>query len=164
MPTSPAPRSTRDPLLTADTFIVSLHTVVHAPRQTARTRAVLRACRDDVDRFWTGVEDGARFLDTRNCRVGGDGTLLLDHPLANGETCIVEYEVSRGLADRWEQVLVSPAWDLVLQVRFHPAAVPARCWGYRGAVVSALALTGGESVHTVTLDAQPGVHGIRWEW
>lgn len=167
MPTIPAPRSTRDALHAADTFIVSLHTVVHAPRQTARTRAVLRACRDDVDRFLPGIEPGARVIDTRNCRSVG-GVLLLDHRLLAGETFIVEYEVSRPPADHWEQVLATSAWDLVIQVRFHPAAPPARCLGYRGIadrmVETPVSLTGDLSAHTVTLDARPGVHGIRWEW
>ena len=167
MPTIPAPRSTCDPLSTA-TFIVSLHTVVHAPRRTARTRAVLRACRDRVDRFLPGIPAGSRVIDTRNCRPGPHGVLLLDHPLALGDTCIVEYEVSHPPADHWELVLPSPAWDLVIQVRFHPAADPTRCLGYRPEaghrVETPLPLTGGESAHTVTLDARPGIHGIRWEW
>ncbi|MEV6608551.1 hypothetical protein [Kutzneria sp. NPDC051319] len=170
MPTIPAPRSACDPLRgAADTFIVSLHTVVHAPRQTARTRAVLRACRDHVSRFLPGLPPDARVINTRNCHDGGGGVLLLDHPLGVGDTCIVEYEVNLAPADHWEQVLTVPAWDLVIQVRFHAAAVPVRCWGYRrdggGRVVEeAVGLTGGKSAHTVTLDARPGVHGIRWEW
>ncbi|GAA3433640.1 hypothetical protein [Kutzneria kofuensis] len=167
MPTIPAPRSTCDPLHAADTFIVSLHTVVHAPRQTARTRAVLRACRDGVDRFAPGIDAGARVIDTRNCRAV-DGVLLLDNRLSAGETCIVEYEVSRPPADHWEQVLTTSAWDLVIQVRFHPAAAPARCLGYQETadrvIETPVALTGGQSAHIVTLDARPGVHGIRWEW
>lgn len=167
MPTIPAPRSTCDPINAADTFIVSLHTIVHAPRRTARTRAVLRACRDDVDRFVPGIEPGARVVDTRNCRVDG-GVLLLDNRLLAGETCIVEYEVSRSPADHWQQVLTTSAWDLVIQVRFHPAAPPARCLGYQGigdhVVETPVTLTGDLSAHTVTLDARPGVHGIRWEW
>ena len=167
MPPIPAPRSTLDPLNAADTFIVSLHTVVHAPRRTARTRAVLRAGRDDVDRFVPGIEPGGRVIDTRNCHTAG-GILLLDNRLLAGETCIVEYEVSRPPADHWEQVLTTSAWDLVIQIRFHPAALPARCLGYQGigdrVVETPLALTGDGSAHTVTLDARPGVHGIRWEW
>lgn len=167
MPTIPAPRTTCDPIHAAETFIVSLHTVVHAPRQTARTRAVLRACRDGVDRFLPGIEPGARVIDTRNCRAAGS-VLLLDNPLLTGETCIVEYEQNRLPADHWEQVLTTPAWDLVIQVRFHPAAPPTRCLGYQGIgarlVETPIALTGDLSAHTVTLDARPGVHGLRWEW
>jgi hypothetical protein len=163
VPTIPAPRTTCEPTHAADTFIVSLHTVVHAPRQTARTRAVLRARRDGVDRFLPGIEPGARMIDTRNCRAVGS-VLLLDNPLLTGETCIVEYEQSRLPADHWEQVLATPAWDLVIQVRFHQAAPPTRCLGYQGSVETPIALTGDLSAHTVTLDARPGVHGIRWEW
>ena len=167
MPTIPAPRTTCDPIDTADTFIVSLHTVVHAPRQTARTRVVLRACRDDVDRFIPDIEPGAWVIDTRNCRAVG-GVLLLDNQLKAGDTCIIEYEVCRQPADHWEQVLATPAWDLVIQVRFHLAAEPARCVGYQDigdrVVETPISLTGDLSAHTVTLDARPGIHGIRWEW
>jgi hypothetical protein len=167
VPTIPAPRTTCDPLDAADAFIVSLHTVVHAPRQTARTRVVLRARRDGVDRYAPGLQPGSRVIDTRNCRAV-NGILLFDNPLPAGETCIVEYEVCRAPSNHWEHVLATSAWDLVIQVRFHPAAPPARCLGYQGGdgrlVETPVTVTGGMSAHTVTLDARPGVHGIRWEW
>jgi hypothetical protein len=167
VPTIPVPRTTCDPIDRLDCSIVSLHTVVHAPRQTARTRVVVRARRDGVDRWPAGLEPGVRVVDTRNCRQAG-AFLLFDHRLLAGDTYILEYEVSRPAVNHFEHALSTAAWDLVLQVRFHPAAGPARCFGYQRIgdelVESPLTLTGGQSAHTVTLDARVGVYGIRWEW
>ena len=166
MSTIPVPRTTCDPI-GLDVSIVALHTVVHVARRTARSRVVVRGERDGVDRWRTPLDAGSRLVDTRNCRLDGR-YLRFDHALRTGQTYIFEYELSRLAVDHVEHELWSPAWDLVIQVRFHGSAVPSRCVGYRRVggdeVAWDLVLVDGQSAHTVTLDACPGTHGIRWHW
>ncbi|XVX21273.1 hypothetical protein ACQP1U_05195 [Actinomycetota bacterium] len=121
------------------------------------------------------------------CRVGRTievpahrllvGELLAPRPLAVGELLLAEvlatWAPTRTTVQRTERAIVDTVHDATLEVRFHPDALPARVCGY---VISStghpapgepgewdLPLHGCE-VQSVRLGAQPGVHGIRWDW
>ncbi|WP_344659267.1 helix-turn-helix transcriptional regulator [Catenulispora subtropica] len=122
----------------------------------------------------------------RGCRVGrlrSDpdsgflvGEVVLDRVLGVGETAVVEWEatgVSRPGVDTdfYHRVFPAHVGEYVLQVQFSPEAFPARCSSYTRRTETAPDRTSQEVwvgttglAHVVTLDVQPGVVGLRWEW
>ncbi|WP_055590726.1 hypothetical protein [Peterkaempfera griseoplana] len=101
--------------------------------------------------------------------------VMLDAPLAIGDTAVFEYEVrlrSRTPATQYGRRFAVPVRQYVLQVQFDPyEAPPAHCYRYErdpGADTDSdrrqLWLGPSRSAHLVSLDQQPGLIGIRWEW
>lgn len=157
--------------------------------RSARSRIVFRARRDGVDRHVAihhceggPPPDG---FTSELCRVGrvrvgaADGLtaaeLIFDHPLAEGETYVVEYEFScdggQPEARRYVRGFRFPTREYLLQVQFSPEATPKRCYriwqpnvGTSSIDRDELRLNNWDSVHLVELGFQPGVYGIRWEW
>ncbi|TYC74105.1 hypothetical protein EH183_19170 [Streptomyces sp. CB01881] len=103
------------------------------------------------------------------------GEIMLDRPLALGDSTVFEYEVEipSGGAPTMEysRRFAVPVREYVLQVHFDPAAVPAHCERYDrapGAEVDRrreqLWIGASASAHVLAPDQQPGLVGIRWEW
>ncbi|MBM7773538.1 transcriptional regulator with XRE-family HTH domain [Actinokineospora baliensis] len=153
-----------------------------------RTRQVLRAERDGVDRLvvtgWAEREGGAppTLTGTRNCTLGRVNVdlrggqvaaeLLFDRPLGRRETIIVEHEYHlpspRPIAYGHQRVSRMPVREYLLEVRFDPRALPRYCVQFTDVggreQVRALTLDSAYTVHTMALDLEPGRHGIRWAW
>ncbi|WP_051367969.1 hypothetical protein [Hamadaea tsunoensis] len=176
-----------------------LHTLMFSEEVElgADRSAVRRSCRQvltahqEADRYVTVVQgepgcDAARLeivpgLDCRLGRVrrsfaGGFlvAELIFDRLLRAGDTHVLDYEVvdRNGLpaTEYWRGVRF-PARLLVLRVRFHPEALPVRCYRFarkhaHGADVSReeLTLSGHRTVHIVEPDLTPGIIGVHWDW
>jgi hypothetical protein len=164
-------------------------------QRTISVRQILRADRDGVDRFVV-----AFFIDTdgrplpelhalRGCRTGNvvvdtDASvmvaeLLFDHPLARGETLIMEHEfvhpempqLSPVGHDAYTRSLRLPTREYVLEVHFDLSALPSRCeevWvpadQSSPARYRKLTLDSEGRAHAVALGIGPGNFGIRWQW
>ena len=103
--------------------------------------------------------------------------LVFDRPLTRGETLIMEYELvnpgppyPRG-GDVYCRKFRLPAREYVLEVRFDPEALPARCQQFSTVVGEDersrrrnLTLDPSGGVHAVALGFGPGVLGIGWDW
>jgi transcriptional regulator with XRE-family HTH domain len=140
-------------------------------------RLVLRASHDGADR-WILVWDAGRVerlpevVAGQHCRlrrlnVDRDsglmvGELVFDVPLSRGETIIMEYQIvdiaERG---RFFRRLHRTTRDYVLEARFDPRAVPARCARIESDAYDLTPSPTG-SVHLVEFNAA-GTIGIRWE-
>jgi hypothetical protein len=101
--------------------------------------------------------------------------VVLDRVLRAGETALVDlvFVIDPGAdSSTANRRFVRPLRDYVLEVEFHPDAVPPRCHGFvrpgpDGADVETGELWIGTtaSTHLVVRDARAGaVHGVRWEW
>ncbi|MGA8115238.1 MAG: hypothetical protein WCA46_16360 [Actinocatenispora sp.] len=159
-------------------------------RRTTVTR-VVRAHQSHADRavaiLWQdpgGDVDRVDVRATQNCRLGrvsrdpGAGLvaaeLLFDLSLNEGETRVLSYEVvddSGTECREFVRALCFPAEQYVLQIRFHPDALPVRCHRFVARGVDApeqetadLTLDCHRAVHLVMPQARPGAVGIRWEW
>jgi hypothetical protein len=157
--------------------------------QRINTKVIFRATAPDVSRYVTFYysEDGPLpdIRMARYCRLGDIQTdeaagltameLIFDHPLAEGETYLIEFEFGHSglgeLNDHWWRGLRTPVREYVLNIEFHPSVVPQRCyrtWQANGAApmrdLHELRMSTSNSAHFVGLDLSPGVHGIRWEW
>jgi hypothetical protein len=172
-------------------YLIVNDTVTVGPdrtQQRIRTRQVLRAVTDRVSRSFV-LHHGERsgplpvLNATRHCRVGRVrvddencfliAELILDRVLGEGDTTILEYEfeTAEHLDQNYDRNFRYPAYEHVLQVGFHPAAVPARCVSYyrtgadepeqdvRDAWISA-----DLTAHVARIDLDPGTYGMRWEW
>jgi hypothetical protein len=153
---------------------------------------IVRAHADGVSRLMViyrqygpeGQAAGVRAI--RGCRVGRlrsdpehgfiAGDLILDRVLGVGDTAVVEFEAS-GLnapgmdSDFFHRVFAAHVGEYVLQVQFSPGVIPSRCFRYSRRVEDAPDRTVQEVwvgatglAHTVALDVQPGLVGLRWEW
>ncbi len=127
---------------------------------------------------------GVQVRAVQNCRLGrvswdsGTGLvaaeLLFDLSLHEGETRVLSYEFvddSGTECGEFVRALCFPAEQYVLQVRFHPDALPVRCRRFVADRVTApeqeaaeLTLDSHRAVHAVLPQVRPGVVGIRWEW
>lgn len=156
-----------------------------------RTTSVIEAFEDGVDRFLvaktadeTDRSPGEIFAG-KSCRVGRVrrddehkllvAEIILDRVLRAGETALVDLRYATdSSADSTvaERTFVRPLRDYVLEVEFHPDAVPVRCHGFSRSAPDAPDVDTGElwigttaTTHLVVHEAQAGfVHGIRWEW
>ncbi|AHH96889.1 hypothetical protein GCM10010174_34440 [Kutzneria viridogrisea] len=174
--------------------VMSLHnTALVGPtrgEESVHVRCVVRGQAEGADRWvcFFASRDPAHWpvvTATSGCRPGlvrrhgSHGLIAVElefgRRLTAGDLYVFEYELgylgSAPTTGYHQHGLRTPARDLVLQVRFHRDAVPRRCYGYESSgeaaahrVETTLPLGGSHSVHTVALDAHPGVHGIRWEW
>ncbi|GLY52744.1 hypothetical protein [Lentzea sp. NBRC 102530] len=156
-----------------------------------RTSAVIEAFEDGVDRILVSRSADLTDLSAgevhalKSCRLGRVrrdeehklivAEVILDRVLRAGDTALVDlrYTSDPG-ADSFtaDRGFVRPLRDYVLEVEFHPDAVPVRCHGFSRVSADGPLVDGGElwigssaSAHLVVREAQPGsVHGIRWEW
>ncbi|WP_218005892.1 hypothetical protein [Actinomadura hibisca] len=172
---------------------LSLHDqyVVGPRRELAemRTRAVFQAQQRGVDR-WVAVyhhpqralpssrtAHGCRFGRVRVDEASGliAAELLFDRALGRGETYLLEYgfgfeETGPPIAEEGRG-FHTPQHEYLIEVRFHPAALPARCYrtwrpDARTSLKDAadLRLSSYRSVHFIEFGLAAGYHGIRWEW
>lgn len=155
-------------------------------------RQVLRAERDGVDRtlmVYDLERIGRPFPEItahQSCRIGriardeGAGLIaaeiLLESPLARGETSIVEYALnhpgppfSRG-DDSYCRRFTTPVREFVLELRFDPRALPAYCELYtvdpdeQTTTRRKVEVTPAGEAHAVALDFGPGAFCVRWDW
>lgn len=155
-------------------------------------RQVLRAERDGVDRtlmVYDLERIGRPFPEItahQSCRIGRiardeaagliAAEILLNTPLARGDTTIVEYALnhpgppySRG-DDTYSRKFTTPAREFVLELRFDPRALPAYCEQYtvdpeeQTTTRRKIEVNAAGEAHAVALDYGPGTFCIRWEW
>ncbi|MGO1049547.1 hypothetical protein [Crossiella sp. CA198] len=179
-------RRTRQPRLERLLVQENYHLGPDFAHRLLRVREVVRAKRDGVTRGFVYYH-GERLdqplptlHDTAGCRIGRVRTdptagillaeLLLERPLAEGETAVLDYELTftgDAPADHHERRLPMGAKDYLLQVHFDPAAVPADCLGYLrpdGEPANEQQLWIGQyhTAHLVVPDPVAGNYGIRW--
>ncbi|GAA2807148.1 hypothetical protein GCM10010441_34930 [Kitasatospora paracochleata] len=178
-----------------------LHTVTHLERirigpdrrQVRRdSQHVLRAHRDGLDRYLALYQgdpgcdiDRVAVRAEENCRPGRIrrdpaaemlvAELLLDRRLRTGDTHLLAYGFDdapgTGPSREYVRGFNAGAGQYVLQVSFHPRALPVRCArfavrdpGGRPYETEDLTLDGHHCVHLVATDLRPGLLGITWEW
>ncbi|MDH6576439.1 hypothetical protein [Kitasatospora sp. MAP5-34] len=100
--------------------------------------------------------------------------LLLDRPLAAGDSTVFEYEVEippGKPSTTYARRFAVPVREYVLQVHFDPATVPAHCERFDRSpgeetdqVRQQLWIGASASAHVLAPDQSPGQIGIRWEW
>ncbi|SFQ20202.1 hypothetical protein SAMN05421810_105155 [Amycolatopsis arida] len=120
----------------------------------------------------------------RYCRVGRAqvdrpvgliaAELILDRMLDAGEPALLEYEwhFSPGAPMvNYDHRVPEPVKEYVLQVRFEPGAVPARCRRYERRTVTApedggreLWIGGSNTALVAEWDLPAGIVGMRWSW
>ncbi|MBY8884168.1 transcriptional regulator [Streptomyces sp. PTM05] len=152
-------------------------------------RHVLRAECNGPDRYVVAYRadtpNPAPVLRTRgSCRVGRvvddprkgilAAELVFAEPLSRGQTVIVEYTYTHTQSpplSRWSCVnLQGPVRECVVEVRFHPAAIPRTCHTFHlphGAPTPSerlLRVAADHSAHTIGLDLPPSRFGVHWEW
>jgi hypothetical protein len=169
------------------------HVLVDAERRAwlMRSRTIVRATRDGVDRFtvrYFGNEgcdiERLRVRPGRNCRVGEVrrhrdppvlvAELLFGDALEAGQTWVFEdvlidrtgegcTEFGHGFPERQEQYL--------LEVRFDPRAVPVNCHAYAQPGLyderrrtAELTVNHHHAVHLLVSGVTAGLVGIAWEW
>jgi hypothetical protein len=175
--------------------LISVHNkiVIDARRGTARTwnRTAIRAVRDGIDRYvvrYYGnpgcVPALVRPRALSDCRIGRIVPhpsepaliyeLLFDQTLRTGDTWVFEagtVDRTGGVCTEFAYGFRFPADQYLLEVRFHPSALPARCYSFAQRDLAderhptgALALSRHNSVHLVASGVRSGVLGIKWDW
>ncbi|WP_035798340.1 helix-turn-helix domain-containing protein [Kitasatospora mediocidica] len=178
-----------------------LHTVTHIERirlgpdrQLLRrdSQHALRAHRDGIDRY-LAIYQGDPGCDVQrvairaeeNCRPGRIrrdqasqlvvAELLLDRRLRTGETHLLSYGFddapSPAPTHEYVRGFNSGAGQYVLQVTFHPDALPVRCHRFASRAPGAipfeseeLTLDGHGCVHLVAGGLAPCLLGVGWDW
>lgn len=167
---------------------VTLHDIVRIGpdrRQTSLTvRQVLRARTDGPDRrvVMHSQDDRsvgvAEFRAVQGCELGrversaetgvAGAELLFHRPLTRGETVVVEYDATfptpGPLELEFTRRLRMPMREYLLQVEFHPEALPASTVAFTEGRSSAVVLDPSHRGHLAHTDATPGTTGIRWSW
>ena len=169
--------------------------VTVGPDRTQRsrsTRRILRALSDGVDRLLLAIqiEDASapptRIVPLNHCSLGRrhwleDSSfaiteLIFDRRLAKGDLMIIEYRMDYGPPYPYDTVHEEhkqmPLRDFVLEVDFHPDALPVRCEWYESSPrdpygaerVTELPLSATNSVVVVRHDVPPSQFGLRWFW
>ncbi|GLZ37645.1 hypothetical protein [Actinokineospora sp. NBRC 105648] len=154
------------------------------------TTQVLRAVRDDQDRFLVvhGVDEGDVMPTDIRVRAGRLGDVRVDttngflaaeirfgRTLAKNETVLVDYDTVLGESPvpsrLHEHRFRTPVHGMLLRVRFAAEALPIRCYGYyRDRVPAAqkqrrrLIVDASQTVHTFVPKSLVGVYGISWQW
>ncbi|KOX19222.1 MULTISPECIES: hypothetical protein [unclassified Streptomyces] len=156
---------------------IRVTTAVRAVRDSARHLTVIHT----LDTAKAGKVDFAvphgpppstRFLPELNCVVA---EVPLGRRLAQNETAVVEYTLrsasAPGVSHRHERRLTTPLQAYLLHVRFHPLAVPSKCWHYyRRRIGTApqtrrpAPLDGSHTAHLLPTRCAPGVYGMEWQW
>ncbi|MDT7785279.1 MAG: hypothetical protein QOF58_3698 [Pseudonocardiales bacterium] len=156
-----------------------------------RVSSVMEAFEDGVDRILvaktadeTDLSPG-EIVAEKSCRVGRVrrddehkllvAEIILDRVLRTGETALMDMRfVADPGADSCyaDRSFVRTVHNYVLEVEFHPDAVPARCYGFSRSELGGPDVEMGElwigtaaSTHILVREAQAGhVYGIKWEW
>ncbi|MEU1146209.1 hypothetical protein ACFYO9_16745 [Streptomyces sp. NPDC005863] len=111
-----------------------------------------------------------RFLPELGC-VAAD--IPLGRQLARTETAVVAYTLraASDISHQHERRVTTPLRAYLLQVRFHPRALPASCWSYHRRQIGAepqhrhrTTLDTFHTTHLLPTHCRPGVYGIEWEW
>ncbi|MBB5955897.1 transcriptional regulator with XRE-family HTH domain [Saccharothrix tamanrassetensis] len=159
------------------------------PDRTERhqwNRNILRAEEDGVSSmvllFWADSDQPPPVLvPTRNCSIVAlnqdeeaglaAAELQFPRPLVRHETIIVEYEIEQPgslPATNHERRGRMPTREMLIEVKFDPRALPARCEQFSEIgdrhLVRPLTWDDTYTVHALGLDLRPGAFGIRWEW
>ena len=151
-----------------------------------QVRAVMQARRDEARRtpLVMTVDDRGRlpeFEPVAGCSIGrwaadeGSGVyaaeLLLDRPLAKGESCPYELtiEPAEPLVETWvDHYAARRLTELLVWVRFHPSRVPSHVERYTvdggDEQSEKLELGDGRSAHALARGFGPGILGLRWGW
>ena len=155
-----------------------------------RCTGLIQALEDGVDRFLAIQAADATDLGVGTiealapCRLGRVRTedasgflvaeIVFDRVLRAGETAIVDYTItSRPGADSevYDRRFLRPVHDYVLQIDFHPDAVPVRCYSFTQpslqepeVVLDELWIGTTASTHISVRNSRPGIYGVRWEW
>ncbi|HEY4452809.1 MAG TPA: hypothetical protein VGN81_00735 [Pseudonocardiaceae bacterium] len=159
--------------------------------RSLHARCVVSSKVDGADRFVclyesrAGSDARGELTSTGSCRVGRIRTepsrgllaaeLRFDRQLRVGETYVFDYEISCvGEPMRtgcFEYGLRLPCPQLVLRVQFDPVAVPVACYRYHRpnqepaeSSTEELPIGASLAAHSIVLNGQVGVHGIRWDW
>ncbi|MFI6094344.1 hypothetical protein ACIA8G_02255 [Lentzea sp. NPDC051213] len=153
-------------------------------------RSVARARHDGVDRTvvrYYGAPgcdiDQVEVVPRHNCALGKvlrhrEGRalaveLLFGQPLQAGETWVWEAELRDPTTTRTDcaHAFRRPEGSYLLEVRFHPDALPARVHQYFRAdlyvdrhVLTELPVNNHHAVHVMAAGMTSGVLGIKWEW
>lgn len=175
--------------------LVSVHNkiAIDARRGTACTwtRTAIRAVRDGIDRHvvrYYGnpgcTPELVRPRAVGNCRLGQVVPhpsepaliyeLLFDQTLRAGDTWVFETRLSDaggGVCTEFAYGFRFPAEQYLLEVRFHPHTLPARCYSFAQRDLAderhptaELSLSAHHSVHLVASRVRSGVLGIKWDW
>ncbi|WP_129771343.1 XRE family transcriptional regulator [Streptomyces sp. L-9-10] len=178
--------------LNEDVSVLSIRETVtideHFRLSSLSIQQVMRATREGAERFTTvhTFDSGARAVraDVR-CGMPGTmrflprmGTVVIDvrfgRRLAKNETVVIDYTVyvdsGDGLDDHYERRTRTRLRDYLLQVYFHPAALPEVCHRYYRESYEAeasynhrVAPDASHSVHSAPGRCPAGVHGISWQ-
>lgn len=159
--------------------------------RSLHARCVVSSKVDGADRFVclyesrAGSDARGELTSTGSCRVGRIRTepsrgllaaeLRFDRRLRVGETYVFDYEISCvGEPMRtgcFEYGLRLPCPQLVLRMQFDPVAVPVACFRYHRpnqepaeSSTEELPIGASLAAHSIVLNGQVGVHGIRWDW
>ncbi|HEX8868748.1 MAG TPA: hypothetical protein VF821_24015 [Lentzea sp.] len=183
----PGARAWRLEVLTSDQVV---HVGPDRSPSRLAGRVVARARHDGVDRtvvrYYGGPGcdiDQVEVVPGRNCTLGKvlrhregrvlAAELLFGQRLQAGETWVWEEEVRDPVASRTDCAhgFRRPEGTCLLEVRFHPDALPCRVYEYFRAdlfveqhVLTELPLSVHNSVHVTTTGMTSGVIGINWEW
>lgn len=153
-----------------------------------RVRMLARATREGADRFPIAFhfEDAPNLPGVRavsGCRVGSlrrtdspnEMTLeiVLDHPLACGETTLVEFELdsrnARSGSQRWERGVLAPLSMYLISLRFDAARMPVSVERYERIIGAeqertSPVLVTSSTVSVLFVDVAPGLAGVCWRW
>jgi hypothetical protein len=155
------------------------------------TRTAIRVLRNGVDRYVARYYGGpdcdpclVRVEPLANCRLGR----LLAHPSAPAVVYELVFDQALRAGDTWvfESQLVDPTAEVcsefahgfrypaeqyILEVRFHPDALPAKSCSFaqfdlndQRHSIEELALSQHHTVHLIASELQSGVLGIQWVW
>ncbi|WP_083268043.1 hypothetical protein [Lentzea guizhouensis] len=151
---------------------------------------LIQALEDGVDRFLAiqladATDLGVATIEAGPpCRLGrvrseeSTGFLvaevLFDRMLRAGETALVDYTVRMkpgADSEVCDRRFLRPVGDYVLQIDFHPDAVPARCYEFTRpslqepeTALTDLWIGTTASTHIHVRNSKPGIYGVRWEW
>ncbi|WP_411071732.1 hypothetical protein [Streptomyces sp. cmx-4-25] len=107
-----------------------------------------------------------------NCVIA---EIPLGRRLARNETAVIEYTLrstaTTGVSHRYERRVTTPLQSYLLHVRFHPSAVPSKCWHYYCRQLGTeprsrqlAPLDDFRATHLLPVKCAPGVHGVEWLW
>ncbi|MET9224726.1 hypothetical protein [Lentzea sp. NPDC003310] len=156
-----------------------------------RSSAVIEAFDDGVDRILVSKTadetdlSAGDIIALKSCRIGRVrrdeenklivAEVILDRVLRAGDTALIDLRMTASPgadSSSADRTFVRALREYVLEVEFHPDAVPVRCTSFTRSAPDAPVVGTGElwigttaSTHMVVHEAQAGhVHGIRWEW
>ncbi|HJP74343.1 MAG TPA: hypothetical protein VJ914_08745 [Pseudonocardiaceae bacterium] len=159
--------------------------------RSLRARCLVSSKVEGADRFVclyetrAGSECRGVLGRTASCRVGRIRTepsrgllaaeLRFDRRLRLGEPYAFDYEIDcvgePMRTNCFEYGLRLPCPQLVIRVQFDPAAVPVACYRYHRpnqepaeSSTDELSIGASLTAHSIVLNGQVGVHGIRWDW